>query len=209
MSRQCEHGVDRDGWCAHCADQAQANDLAYPARSHTQEIAEARQERDEARGKVALMLDAFWFAISDLGHAAECDGERNCTCWREAAHKVEVRDEALALCTRVRDLEDERDELLAREKRDEEYLRGVLADVVEKNGGLALCSWCALPTKNDELMMRHHQEQECTKNPMRITIRHFQDVILDALYRARVHAKAEWLADAIERECQVRGLSLK
>jgi hypothetical protein len=50
-------------------------------------------------------------------------------------------------------------------ERDCEYLRGILAEVDEKQNGLAVCSWCALPTNSDDESKRKHQ-RECEKNPL-------------------------------------------
>lgn len=65
------------------------------------------RERDEARGKAAYMIEAFWLAIADLGHSDECDAPTGeCTCWREAQAKALDVEECVQLCTRLRDAED-------------------------------------------------------------------------------------------------------
>ena len=73
------------------------------------------QERDEARGKLALIHEAYWLAVADMPHSDECaidscdhelDCDCACSCWRSAADKVGKVDEALALCTRLRDADD-------------------------------------------------------------------------------------------------------
>jgi hypothetical protein len=88
------------------------------------------RERDEARGKAAYMIEAFWLAIADLPHSDECDittcshqqpvcdhvnvdctcpdaCECECTCWRAAQSKALDAGEAVQLCTKLRDADDE------------------------------------------------------------------------------------------------------
>jgi len=95
-----------------------------------EQIATLKRERDEARGKAAWMMEAFWLAICDLGHSEDCAMAKcdhriecphvndectcpdrpcgcECTCWRVAADKVVKVEEAVQLCTKLRDAEDE------------------------------------------------------------------------------------------------------
>lgn len=80
------------------------------------ENARLLRERDEARGKAAYMVEAFWLAIADLGHSDECprstaNATEECMCWRTAADKVLEVGAGANLCEQLRDLEDERDVL--------------------------------------------------------------------------------------------------
>ena len=102
-----DEGCEPTDLCHHCA-QAEVIDLRTALAAAIERATVAERERDEARGKAAYMVEAFWLAIADLPHAAWCDGpDDGCECWRSAAAKVASTDDALALCTRVRDLEDE------------------------------------------------------------------------------------------------------
>ena len=70
-----------------------------------------------------------------------------------------------ALVTENRRLHAEVAQLKQAEERDAEYLRGVLRKVDEEQKGLAMCSWCALPTNSDEESKRAHQ-MTCPKSPI-------------------------------------------
>jgi hypothetical protein len=104
--------------CFGCRSRGDENEeLRAQLAAETARRESAERERDEARGKAAYMVEAFWLAIADIDHAEWCgnfDEGGECDCWRSAAAKVDSTDEAVALCTRVRDLEDEREEARAK-----------------------------------------------------------------------------------------------
>jgi hypothetical protein len=102
------------------------------------DVAQLQAQLDAERGKSALIMEAFWLAIADLPHSDECPVETcehqvgcphvavdctckecdcACTCWRSVADKALDVDEAVKLCTTLRDREDEIEEANARADR--------------------------------------------------------------------------------------------
>jgi ParB/RepB/Spo0J family partition protein len=97
-------------------------------RQENGELESLRRQLDAERGKSALIMEAFWLAIADLPHSDECPIETcehnvecphvtvdctckacdcACSCWRSVAGKALDVDEAVKLCTQLRDREDE------------------------------------------------------------------------------------------------------
>jgi rubrerythrin len=73
--------------------------------------------------------------------------------------------QAAATAAEVERLRAENAKLKAEDERSTEHLREVLRKVDEEQNGLAVCSWCALPTNSDAESKRAHQ-LECAKSPL-------------------------------------------
>lgn len=120
---------------------------------------------DELAGEILKLGTQLEATLADLSQArGELEDERQTLAsvryTRDMA--VEQRDAAIKHAER---LGEENARLKAEDERATEHLREMLRKVDEEQNGVAICSWCALPTNSDEASKRTHQ-MTCPKSPI-------------------------------------------
>lgn len=135
--------------------------MASNLRHNLDLLVEARRERDDLRAQLAAEVAKREAVIDALGIREDIDAGRDVV---DAAAAIKRSRNDYA--DRTLKAEIERDELRDEEERSAEYLRRILSEIDKDNNGMAVCSWCALPTLSDEASKRAHQET-CSENPMR------------------------------------------
>jgi hypothetical protein len=120
-----------------------------------------RVTADEARA-VAARYDELASEILKMGTQLEATLADLSQARAERDMAIEQRDAAIKHAER---LGEENARLKAEDERAAEHLREVLRKVVEEQNGVAICSWCALPTNSDEASKRTHQ-MTCPKSPI-------------------------------------------